>query len=96
MPEGGKTAAAAATVVGVREFRENLADYLRRAREGASFVVTSHGEPVARLLPPEAATSAREPRRLGWMRGRIELAPDFDETPEDIIDAMLNGDIEPR
>jgi hypothetical protein len=29
---------------------------------------------------------------LGAMRGKIVVAPDFDRTPDDIIDAMEDGD----
>ncbi len=30
---------------------------------------------------------------FGDLRGQIHIPPDFDETPEDIIDAMENGSI---
>ncbi len=37
--------------VGVRELRQNLSVYLRRAAEGERFVVTDRREPVAVLGP---------------------------------------------
>ena len=36
---------------------------LREVRNGASFVVTSHGKPVAKLVPIETETSAKEEAR---------------------------------
>jgi len=73
-----------ASSVNVREFRENLAEYLRRAEQGAEFIVTARGREVARIVPP----AAKKPRVFGVMKGRIKMSPDFDELPGDIIDAM--------
>jgi prevent-host-death family protein len=72
--------------VNFREFRKNLAGYLRQAQQGEEIVVTSRGEAVARLLPP--AEPERKRRQLGTLQGRIWIADDFDETPADIIAAM--------
>jgi antitoxin (DNA-binding transcriptional repressor) of toxin-antitoxin stability system len=72
--------------VGVREFRGNLTGILRQARQGASFLITSHDEVVAEIHPP--AVSERPARRPGALRGRIWMAPDFDALPPDILAAM--------
>jgi prevent-host-death family protein len=46
--------------VGVRELRQNLSVYLRSIQEdGASYEVTDHGEPVARLVPLSDRPSSR-------------------------------------
>lgn len=42
--------------VGIRDMRQNLSRYTRRARGGESFVITDRGAEVARLVP--AATHA--------------------------------------
>ena len=72
--------------VGVREFRGNMTGYLRQAQQGASFLITSHGEVVAELRPPAAAERAR--RVPGALRGKIRMAPDFDVLPDDVLAAM--------
>lgn len=77
-----------ASSVNVREFRENLADYLRRAEQGAEFVVTARGRELARIVPP----ATRKPRVFGIMKGQIKMAADFDELPADILDAMEGRD----
>lgn len=41
--------------VAVSEFRANLSEWLRRAREGGEVVVTERGVPVARLLGIDAS-----------------------------------------
>jgi antitoxin (DNA-binding transcriptional repressor) of toxin-antitoxin stability system len=77
------------TQVSVRDLRRNLPSYLRQARQGASFLVTSRGKVVARLSAPAPAVA--EARPFGLLRGRIRMAPDFDDTPADLIDAMEGG-----
>jgi prevent-host-death family protein len=72
--------------LGVREFRGNMTGYLRQVRQGASFLITSHGAVVAELHPPAAAARAR--RVPGALRGKIHMAPDFDMLPEDVLAAM--------
>ena len=37
--------------VGVRELKNQLSRYLKRAQEGEEIIVTEHGRSVARLLP---------------------------------------------
>jgi prevent-host-death family protein len=72
--------------VSVREFRGRLSEHLRRVQHGASLTVTSNGQAVARLVPvqPGAAT----PRPFGFLGGRIRIAPDFQDTPPDMLAAM--------
>ncbi len=65
--------------IGVREFRAHMADYLRQAQEGRSFVVFSRGEPIASLGPPAPPAS----RKAGALAGRLHMAPDVDTLPDD-------------
>ena len=41
--------------VGVRELRQNLSVYVRKVKQGESFIVTERGREVARLTPTPAA-----------------------------------------
>jgi prevent-host-death family protein len=43
--------------VGVRELKNHLSDFLRRARAGEWIVVTDRGTPVAELSPPGTSSS---------------------------------------
>lgn len=72
--------------VGVREFRGNMTDFLRQARHGSSFLITSRGEVLAELRPPSKAVRPR--RQPGALRGRIRMAPDFDTLPPEVLAAM--------
>jgi prevent-host-death family protein len=62
--------------VGVKQLRDNLTRYLRRARGGEQVVITDRGEPIAELIalpPPAAAARAWELVRQGrahWTGGK--------------------------
>jgi prevent-host-death family protein len=40
-------------IVGVRDFKARLSEYLRQVKQGKTIVITDHGRPVGRLLPAE-------------------------------------------
>ena len=53
---------------------------LREVRAGRAFVVTSHGTPVARLVPYEPGSDAREAAREALLR-RLASQPATDAGP---------------
>lgn len=59
--------------VGVRALKARLSEYIRRAADGETIVVTEHGRPVAQLV---AHRSAELPPRLSELvrRGEVTLA----------------------
>ena len=75
--------------IGVREFRAKFAGFMRQAQAGQSFLITSHDQVIAEIGPPSVRRAA--PRKLGTLRGRIHMAPDFDTWPEDMLTAMEGG-----
>lgn len=71
------------------EARDRLDELVDRAERGEVVVITREGREAARLMPPAPEPAAEAPRPLrkgGWMKGQIWMAPDFDETPQEIID----------
>lgn len=72
--------------VGMHEAKTTLSKLVERAASGEEIVITRRGRPVARLEPiaPEPALDAV---RGSW-RGRVRIAEDFDELPDDIADAF--------
>jgi prevent-host-death family protein len=72
--------------VGMHEAKTTLSKLVERAESGEEIVIARNGKPVARLVPiVDAATPASV--RGAW-RGRVRIADDFDELPEDIADAF--------
>jgi len=45
--------------IGIRELKSTLSRRVRQVKEGASFVVTEHGRPVARVMPETADVEQR-------------------------------------
>lgn len=72
--------------VGVREFRANLAGFLRQAQQGSSFIIASRSEVLATIHPPPGPE--RPHREPGALRGRIRIMPDFDVLPPEVLAAM--------
>ena len=77
-------------VINVYEAKTHLSKLLDRVAEGEELVLGRAGRPIARLVPYR---EVRQPRKPGRLAGTIWIAPDFDETPEDII-AAFEGDLE--
>lgn len=70
------------TTVGVHEAKTNLSQLIRRVADGEEIIITNGGVPAARLLPVHQPSS----KRLGLFRGRISIAADFDELPDDFAE----------
>lgn len=107
-PEHDKPSAATRGVE-MADFRDDVAGYLRQARQGASFLITWDSEAVAELRPPSPEAKAKpeptaatpepapEPSRrlVGSMRGKIWMADDWNTWPEGFIEEMTEGPIFP-
>ncbi len=75
-------------VINVYEAKTHLSQLLDRVAQGEEIVIARAGRPVARLVPIAASS---EPRVPGDWRGKVWMAPDFDELPQDIVDAFEDG-----
>jgi antitoxin (DNA-binding transcriptional repressor) of toxin-antitoxin stability system len=70
--------------VTTRFARANLSRLIADVEKGATFVVTRHAIPVARLAP----VSQRPSRKFGALRGKIDIGPEFFEPlPESELQA---------
>jgi prevent-host-death family protein len=67
----------------VHEAKTHLSRLLEQVEAGEEVIIARAGRPIARLVPFAPAV---EPRQPGTMRGRITMSPDFDATPEWLID----------
>jgi prevent-host-death family protein len=74
------------TEVGMHEAKSNLSKLVERVEKGEEIVITRRGQPAARLVPERkgggfAALS-------GAWRGRVRIADDFDELPDDLAKSL--------
>jgi prevent-host-death family protein len=72
--------------VGMHEAKTKLSQLVERAEAGEDIVIARNGKPVARLVPV-AQTSSLASVRGAW-RGKVRMADDFDELPDDIAEAF--------
>lgn len=74
-----------ATQFNIHEAKTHLSRLVERAASGEEIVIAKAGKPMARLVAVERPLRAREPG--GW-EGRVWIADDFDELPEEIAAAF--------
>jgi prevent-host-death family protein len=72
--------------VGMHEAKTKLSQLVERAEAGEEIVIARNGTPVARLVPIGRKNSFASIH--GALRGRVHMADDFDELPDDIADAF--------
>jgi prevent-host-death family protein len=71
--------------INVDEAKTHLSRLLDRVEAGEEFVICWSGKPVARLVSYERTSRPRQP---GAWRGKVRIADDFDELPEEIMAAF--------
>ena len=67
----------------VAEAKARFSELVRKAASGEDVIIAKDNKPLVKLVPFEQPPS---PRRPGSAKGRIQLAADFDETPQDFKD----------
>ena len=69
----------------IHEAKTHFSKLVERAAAGEEIIIGKAGKPVARLVPYQETPPKRVP---GSMKGKIRLAPDFDELPDDVLTAF--------
>jgi prevent-host-death family protein len=72
--------------IGMHEAKTKLSQLVERAEAGEEIVIARNGKPVARLVPVAQTSSMASVR--GIWRGKVRMADDFDELPDDIAEAF--------
>ncbi len=73
--------------INIHQAKTQLSRLIERVIAGEEIVIARAGRPVARLV----ALEKRGPRRMGALKGRIWIAPDFDAPLPDAILAAFEG-----
>jgi prevent-host-death family protein len=68
------------TILNLTEAKAKFSEVVGRVSQGEEIIVTRMGHPVARITRYEPAATSH---RIGLFQGRIRLAEDFDDWPED-------------
>ena len=70
-------------VVTIHEAKTHLSRLIQEAQSGEDIVIARGNEPLVRLV---LVDSARRQRSLGWAKGQVTIAPDFDAPLDDFTD----------
>ena len=70
----------------MHEAKTTLSQLVERAEAGEEIVIARNGKPVARLVPVAGENALATVH--GSLSGRIQIADDFDELPDDIAEAF--------
>ena len=65
----------------IHEAKSQLSKLVDRALAGEDVIIARAGKPMVRLVPVDQSTT---PRKGGQWKGKVRIAEDFDELPEDI------------
>ena len=80
-------------IVTIHEAKTNFSKLVRRAEAGEEIVVRRGREPVARIVPLEKRGGGVTGR--GSLKGKIRIAPDFDEADAEIQRIFEESEIFP-
>jgi prevent-host-death family protein len=72
--------------IGMHDAKTNLSRLVERALDGEEIMLTRRGEPAVRLVPVRGSGGFAS--LAGVWRGRVQIADDFDELPDDIAEAL--------
>lgn len=72
--------------VNIHEAKTQLSRLVERAAGGDEVLIAKAGKPVARLVP---YIMKKEPRRPGYLRGKIRIKKSFDQPlPKELLAAF--------
>lgn len=79
-------------IANIHQAKTNLSKLLQEVEKGKEVIIAKAGKPVAKLV---AFKEKKKPRKMGQLKGKIWISPDFDEEDEEINKLFYEGEIEP-
>ena len=68
-------------IANIHEAKTNLSKLLQEVEKGKEVIIAKAGKPLAKLV---AYKEKKEPRKIGLLKGKIDIPDDFDEESEEI------------
>ena len=76
--------------INIHEAKTHLSRLVEKAARGESFVIAKAGRPLVRVSALDAPTG-KQRKRIGFLKGRIDVPDDFDQMGHDQIERMFHG-----
>ncbi len=76
--------------VNIHEAKTHLSRLVEEAAKGESFIIAKAGKPLVKVVPLDAEETGTQ-RRLGFMKGEIQVPDDFDRMGAEEIEEMFLG-----
>jgi prevent-host-death family protein len=77
--------------VNIHEAKTHLSRLVDRAAKGEPFIIAKAGKPLVKVVPLDTP-SPRKVKRLGFLKGQIEVPDDFDTMFAEDIEKMFYGE----
>ena len=77
--------------VNIHEAKTHLSRLVEQAARGEPFVIAKAGKPLVKVVSLDTPV-AGQVRRLGFMKGRIQVPDDFDRMGKTEIERLFGGD----
>ncbi len=77
----------------IHEAKTHLSQLLAAVEAGQEVIIARNGKPVARLVPYRTEHKQRRP---GGLKGKIRIAADFDETPQELTETFYSSALYPN
>ena len=74
----------------IQEAKTHLSRLIALAQQGEAFVITKSGKPQV-IVSAIRTGSNKAKKRLGFLRGTMQVPPDFDHVGDDAIAGLFAG-----
>ena len=71
-------------ITNISEEKASLSRLIEKALQGEEVIISKAGKPIVKIIPYDFDTNPRQLGAGNW-HGRIWIADDFDELPEDVL-----------
>lgn len=68
-------------VINIHDAKTNLSKLIEKTQKGEDILIAKAGKPIAKLT---AYKEPQKPRKLGLWKGKVWMAPDFNDEDEEI------------
>lgn len=77
--------------VNIHEAKSKLSQLVEMVLAGEEVIISKEGKPVAKLIAYQEEQEERKERVLGALKGKVWIAPDFDDLSPD-LEAAFYGE----